>query len=99
MYDLLSQPMESVKLMMNQQSVIDGNIEFNNRRTEEHEFIIHKFQKGTDLEAEYRERLGHLEKSVRVDVTLLQANVKDLESKLLIAEKRSIDVRMQADSM
>ena len=63
-YELLDQPMLKVKSMIDQQEKIDQTLDFNKRRIDEHDFLLYKFQKRTDMESEYEHRITKMEQDV-----------------------------------
>ena len=51
------------------------------RRTDEHEFILYKFQKRADIEAEYEARISKMELEVKTQLAKSQASMADLTVK------------------
>ena len=56
--------MLKVKSMIDQQEQIDQTLDFNKRRIDEHDFLLYKFQKRTDMESEYEHRITKMEQDV-----------------------------------
>ena len=91
--------METVKKMTSDQSAQESNIAANQRRIEEHEFILAKFQKRADIEAEYGNKLAKMDTKLSDQVVKLQTNIVELESKVALSEKRGITLSMTVDNM
>ena len=64
-YELINQPMETVKKMIDRQEVVEDTISRNKRRIDEHDFLLYKFQKRTDMEEEYEARITKVETEVK----------------------------------
>lgn len=63
--------------MMNRQGEIDDQLKQNKRRTDEHEFILFKFQKRVDIEAEQEQRMQKMEQEVKMQHTQMKNLVED----------------------
>ena len=98
-YELLRKPMETVQVMTSRQQDIDHSIGVNKRRTDEHEFILYKFQKRADIEAEYEARISKMELEVKTQLAKNQANMADLTVKMQLTERRSQALQDQTNQI
>ena len=51
--------------MMDRQVTVEEIVSLNKRRVDEHDFLLYKFQKRTDMEEEYEERITKVETDVK----------------------------------
>ena len=51
--------------MLDRQVLLEEVINLNKRRVDEHDFLLYKFQKRTDMEEEYEERITRVETDVK----------------------------------
>ena len=86
-YELLNQPMESVKKIEDSHAKITEKLTMNKRRIDEHDFLLYKFQKRTDIEAEYESRITNMEAKVGDQMVKANASLNVLISKVDYCEK------------
>ena len=86
--DLLSKPLDRIKQMLDRQVLLEETINLNKRRVDEHDFLLYKFQKRTDMEEEYEERITRVETDVKTQLTKHQATMADLTTKVDRCEKK-----------
>ena len=86
-YELLNQPMESVKKIEDSHAKITEKLTMNKRRIDEHDFLLYKFQKRTDIEAEYESRITNMEAKVGDQMVKANASLNLLISKVDYCEK------------
>jgi hypothetical protein len=91
--------MESVKKMMDRQEIIDSTIDFNKRRIDEHDFLLYKFQKRTDMEAEYEFRISKVETDVKEKLGKMNSLMSDLKTNVKVADSKSQANNLQIDLM
>ena len=63
-YDLLDSPIESIKASAKRQDELAAALDTTKRRIDEHDFLLFKFQKRTEMEAEYEQRIQRMETAV-----------------------------------
>ena len=81
--------METVKKMMDRQELIDNSIDFNKRRIDEHDFLLYKFQKRTDMEAEYEARITKVECDVKDKLSKMNSMMSELKTNVKVADTKS----------
>lgn len=88
-HDLLDAPVESVKGVKEKQDELQAALDQARRRIDEHDFLLFKFQKRTEMEAEYEQRITRMETAVNTQLTKTQASMTALDVKVEAAERKS----------
>ena len=77
----------------------DQNLEINNRRTDEHEFILFKFQKRADLEAEYQTALEVFKGETKAEEIKIYAKIDETDLKVSTHDRNIERLSHQQESM
>lgn len=80
--------MQSVKKIEDSHEKITSRLTNNKRRIDEHDFLLYKFQKRTDIEAEYESRITNMEAKVGDQMVKANASLNELSSKMDYCEKK-----------
>ena len=86
--DSLSHPLLSVQRSLDKQKSLEEYVNVNMRRTDEHEFIMHKYQRLADINAEYGVRMAQFDKKFQTQIDEVNVKVKDYDSKIDDTNKR-----------
>ena len=91
--------MQQLKEVIDRQSSISESVNYSKRRLDEHEFILMKFQKRSEIEAEYSQKIAELEKNLDVKLQSYKSQLSKLESVAELTDKRSISLQLVSNNM
>lgn len=74
--------MENVRELKESHSDLGGQLDFNKRRVDEHDFLLFKFQRRTDIESEYNKRIEKVELETTQQLVKTNSTLNQLATRL-----------------